>query len=348
MPSGLDSHFGVALQSAKGSPIITDSLFEYMYFTEGTGVTPNPVILPLDQEIGAGPLVRDVRKVAVSGAGSLEMIPRPNSIGWLLLGALGVVSTTTGAYHEHLFKFATNQFDLPYFTMRRRTTAVGGDVASDVRIAQLAFNFQSANFLRAQAAFLGASAPSYVEDTSAWTPDSYLDSTPPLLTCLGSVELPDGTSLKALSGSVTIVNGMPLEEQFILGQLNPDDIEVTSRAIVFQFAVKADASLYRQMMYDADGGSSWSTTILKEADIDFKMQTSEIAGGAQPYEIAFHANGQDEASGEANIAWNVQPISVRGNRQVVMAITGTVLADSSGAENGPFSVVLKNSKESYS
>jgi hypothetical protein len=347
MTSALDSHFGMTKQTAgKGTAISTDNLFKYFYFSQGTGISPASIVLPLDQEIGAGPLVRDVHKVGVSAAGGLEFIPRADSIGLLLLGALGEVSTVTSTYNTHTFKPATDQFSLPYFTVRRRT-GLGGDVASDVRVAGLSFMFRAANFVRATAALIGAGTPTFVDDTSAWTPTSYLDTTPPFLTCKGSLELPTGDSLTALRGSVTIGNNMPTDEQRIIGAYGLDDIEVVSRAIAMTFLVKADADLYEKMMYDASQSGSWTTEILKEAAMTMQFQSASNVSGSQPYQLSFHLNGENEASGDANVAWSVAPLNLQGNRQLTMAITGVVLADNASAADGPFSAQLINGTASY-
>jgi hypothetical protein len=347
MTSALDSHFGLAKQIAKGTAVSAASSFKYFYFSQGTGISPTPIVLPLDQEIGAGPLVRDVLKVGVSSAGGINFIPRADSVGLMLLGALGAVSTVTSAqYDTHTFKLGADPFDLPYFTLRRRT-AVGGDVAADVRIAGLSFVFQAANFLRASAAFLGVATPEFVADPSAWSASSYLDTTPPLLTCKGALQLPTGQALKALRGSITIGNNMPLDEQRLVGSYTPDDAEVVNRAIAMTFILKADATLYEKMMYDASQGGPWTPEILKEASMTMQFQSAGNVAAAQPYQLAFSVNGQNQAAGDANVAWSVQPINLQGNRQVTMAITGVVIADSFGAANGPFSAELINGRATY-
>lgn len=349
MGSALDSDFGLALQAGKGLPVTNDADFDYTYFSEGTGINPMPIVLPLEQEIGSGPLIRDVAKVGVSSGGAISFVPRPSTIGLFLKGVLGTAVSTPGAnFVTHTFKFADDPFDLPYFTLRRRVGALGGaDVGTDVRVAQLQFEFAAANFLRANAQFLGASAPTYVEDTSSWEPDNYRDNTPPFLTCKGAFELPTGTSMRVLRGTVSVVNVMPLDEQFIVGSYAPDDIEVVSRAIVFDMQVKADADLYHKMMYDPAKSGTWQPEIMREAVLNLRMETAQEVDAGQPYSLAFQANGKSEASGEANLAWSVEPIALRGNRQVVMRVTGTVLADNSGAANGPFSVTLINGRDNY-
>ncbi len=348
MTSALNSHFGLAKQTGKGSAVTANGSFKYFYFSDGTGISPVPIVLPLDQEIGSGPLIRDVKKVGVSSGGAINFIPRPDSLGLLLLGALGDVSTASGVdLYTHTLKFASDPFTQPYFTARRRVASIGGDIASDVKLAQLQFNFRAANFLRASAGFVGIGEPSYIQDASVWSADDYLDDTPPFLTCKGSVDLPDGNSLKAIEGSLTVGNVIPLQEQFILGSYTPDDAELNSRAVAMRFVVKADVDLYEKMMYDPAQSGAWVPDILKEADMSVEFETAEEITAGNPYKISFHFNGQDQASGNGNVAWSVEPISLRGNRQVLMAITGIVLADTTGATDGPFSAQLVNDTPAY-
>jgi hypothetical protein len=346
MTSALDSHVGLAKQTAKGTAITADASFKYLFFNDGPGMTPAPIVLPLDQEIGAGPLVRDMEKVGISSAGNMNFIPRANTLGLLLLGALGAVSSVTGSTpKEHTFKFAANEFDVPYFTFRRRSSALGGgEVFPDVRVASVGLNFRAANFLRGQAAFLGVGLPEYVDDVAAWTPASYLDTTPPMLTCKGALSI-DGESFKALSGSVVMGNVMPMQEQAIVGQYNFDDAEIVSRAIIIQLVVKAQAALYEKMMYDINQGGQWTPGIFKTADIGISFEsTQEISAGA-PYKVEVFANGQNDNT--SNIAWSVAPIALRGNRQVTMAVTGMILADTTSYADGPFSVKLTNTQSAY-
>lgn len=346
MTSALKSYFGMSKQSAKGSTVSTDSLFKYFYFSRGTGMTPAPIVLPLEQEVGSGSLTRDMTSVGLTTTGGAEFIPRPDSLGLMLLGALGDVSTVTGAsYNTHTFKFATDEFDIPYYTMRRES-AVGGEVFPDVRVAALGFQFRAANYLRATMGLLGASEPTYASSVS-WSPTDYMDSTPPMLTCKGAFELPTGTSLKVLRGSLLINNAMPLQEQMIVGSYTPDDIELTARGVVVSATVKVNKALYEKMMYDPAQGGSWQPDILKEADLNIKFQTASDVGGSQPYEVSFHFNGDNQASGTANVAWSVQPVALMGARQVLMQVTGMVLADTTSYADGPFSAQLINDTASY-
>ena len=88
MASSDASFFGLAKQTGIGVPNITAADFDYMLFKSG-GMAPNNIIVPLDDEIGGGAMTRDVKKMGVSAAGALEFIPRPKTLGKLLMGAFG-------------------------------------------------------------------------------------------------------------------------------------------------------------------------------------------------------------------------------------------------------------------
>ena len=357
MTSALNSHFGFALQTAKGTPNVTDTAYHYQFFSEGTGIEPEPMYLPLDQEIGSGQLIRDVKAVGVVGRGQFRFIPRPNFLGYLLLGALGQVTNTapTGQLTTatHLFDFQANQFNLPYFTMRRRISAGNfGDIVPDCRIETLQIEAKAANFVRGTCSVLGAGMPSITNTPDAWNAATYLDASDPFLTCKGTVELPTGTGLTLLEASITMANQMPLDEQMVIGHYTPDDIEVVMRSITVQFTAKVkDISLYQKMKYGQTGSgsitypASWLPNVYREAALNLTFQSERENDPGVPSSITIAANGSSGAN--SNIAWSCQPIGLRGNNQVVLSFSGTVLADNTAAAAGPFSVTLHNTKTSY-
>src|SRR5512134_3271477 len=106
MTASENSFVGLAKQTAKGTPNVTDNAFDYFLFCEG-GIGPQNVVIPLDQEVGGGALLRGMAKVGVTASGAFNMIPRPNTLGNFLYGAFGTVAApaqkaATTAY-EHVF-----------------------------------------------------------------------------------------------------------------------------------------------------------------------------------------------------------------------------------------------------
>src|SRR5512143_1570708 len=111
MTASESSVVGLAKQTAKGTPNVTDADFTYFLFTAGAG-GPQNLTIPLDQEVGGGALLRNMVKVGVTSGGQYQMIPRVDSIGHFLAAALGdatVVPTATD-YYTHTFKLGADQF----------------------------------------------------------------------------------------------------------------------------------------------------------------------------------------------------------------------------------------------
>jgi len=92
MTAAEKSFIGLAKQDEKGTPNTTDAEFNYLLFRAG-GVAPQNIVLPLDAEVGGGAMLRDMVKVGVTSGGALDIIPRPDTLGHFLLGAMGDIET---------------------------------------------------------------------------------------------------------------------------------------------------------------------------------------------------------------------------------------------------------------
>jgi len=343
MPSSEGSFIGLAKQTAKGTPNSTDAEFQYLLLLR-SGLGPQNVNLPLDQEVGGGAFVRNVVKVGVTSGGPIRFIPRPDSIGHFLMAFFGNVNSaviTTSAY-THTFSFGTSQFTVPYYTIRNSPGGMFGEQLQDCRLALLNFTFAARDFLRAEAAFVGG-LPTDV-DTAAWTPESYLDEGPQFLTVLSHIEVPDGTAWKVLSGNLSLMSNIPLDQQWIIGSYSPDDFAINSRAVQMTLRVKIadDGVLYKKMMMDPEGGTDWAADLLKEGSIDLSFISNEIAEGTTPYSLKFMANGD---SGNGNVVFTVTPLDIIPGRQLVMDVTGTFLADP--VADSPVSAELVSLKTTY-
>jgi hypothetical protein len=340
MTASESSLLGLAKQSTKGTPIAVDASFQYMLFNEGA-VAPNTVMLPLDPEVGGGAFLRNLVKVGVTSAGVLTFIPRPKSIGHLLMGVLGKSAAPTGAgtAKTHVLTVDPDQFKLPYYTLRSAPGKMWGEIIQDVRVASLGLSWKAANFLRGQVAFMGGS-PTIDEDVSLWvgTPDGG----PQFLAAETLIESEVGTTfdgVKVLSGAIQAGMNIPLDEQWITGSYSPDDFDINSRAFVITLAMKVtNKTLYEKMAYDAAAGGAWATAALREGDIAITFKSDQVVEAGTPYSLKVVANG---ASGsDANVVWSVSPIALRAGRQVTLVATGTFLADPSGAT--PITATLVN------
>ena len=337
------SFVGLAKQTAKGTPNTTDASFKYFLFNEGTAGPQNSVI-PLDQEVGGGAMLRGMAKVGVVSAGAFTIIPRPEILGHFLLGALGAVETpvvkgTTGYLHE--FHLGADQFSAPYFTVRNSPGSLWGETYQDCRIAGLSLAWRAADYLRGQVSFLGG-LPTPNVSTATWSALTYVDGGPQFLAPLFTVEVPTSTPLKVLSGAMTFGMQIPLDEQWITGSYYPDDFDINNRAFSLTLVVKAtDATLYNKMSYDPANGAAWTANLFREADIALKFNSDVEAGTAFPYSVEVVANGETGAT--ANVLWSCTPISMAAGKQLTFAVTGMFTADPGGTLE-PITVNLINKK----
>jgi hypothetical protein len=345
MGSAEGSFYGLAKQTAKGTPNTTDASFKYLLFNEG-GISPNNMILPLDPEVGGGALIRNVQKVGVTAGGALSFIPRPATLGMFLNGLLNDVSTVDNAdgSYTHTFTLGSDHFAAPYYTVRSAPGNLWGEQHQDVRVTSLALSWRGANFVRGQVGLIGG-LPAKVS-TAAWNALTYVDGGPQFIAPLGDIELPSATDIKVLGGSFVAAAAIPLDEQMIVGSYSPDDLDIVSKSFMIQMAVKiSDGDLYTKMMIDPDGGNAWVAEIFKEADFKLEFSSDQEAASGVPYKISIAANGENQASGDANVAWSAQPVSVRAGRNLIMNVTGTFLADPLAGD--PISVELTNQTASY-
>jgi len=310
------SVFGVAQQTGKGTPNVTDADFKYILFTEGVP-TPQNITRALDREVGAGALPQGSVKVGVLSGAQMQFIPRPQTLGELLYAQLGAVSTEDNTtYFTHTFTLPTDQFSQP-----------------------------GADFMRGAFAFQGG-LPQKVASMAAWAPQTYIDEGPQFLSPVSSIEVPTSTSIKVLEGAITMGSAVPLDEQWIVGSYYPDDTPTVNRAIGLTMTVLIeDNTLYQKLMYDPTGGADWTADIFREADIALSFVSDQEVDTGVPYSLLFEANGQNAASGDSNIQWSVQPVAIQAGRQMKMIISGIFTASPTVDE--PITVTLVNGEASY-
>jgi len=199
--------------------------------------------------------------------------------------------------------------------------------------------FRAGDYLRGQVSLLGGTPTPNVTTTS-WSPATYVDGGPQFLATEQSVEVPTGTNIKVLRGSFTAVNQIPLDEQWIVGSYAPDDFEINQKAYTINLVCKiSDETLYNKMSYDPANGSAWVADLFRNGDILLKFESPKEADTGIPYSIDINANGETDST--ANIVWSAEPIALRAGRQVLLSVTGVVLAYSGGE---PLTVTVVNTE----
>jgi hypothetical protein len=294
--------------------------------------------------VGGGAMTRNVLKVGVMSGGQLEIIPRPATLGTFFHGITGAVNTVDGTdgSFEHTFTLS-DQFASPWYTIRNAPGQLQGEQFADCKVASLALSWRAANFVRGAVGFQGVGVPEVVSMAS-WAAPSKVDGGPQFLAPLGKIELPTGQAVYVTAGSFTAGIQMPFDEQWVVGSYSPQTLSITKRAYVLSLAVKIeDAALYKKIMYDGNGGSTWLPAIFREASFSLEFASDVQAAASKPFRFSIAANGQTGA--DANVTWSAQPINMQAGRQLIMAVTGTFLASPDG--NTPLTIKLTNDVASY-
>lgn len=318
------SYLGLAQQSAFGSE--ATSGFKYMLFRRGS-FGPNNVVLPLGPEVGGGAFERSVVKVGVTTGGALQFTPRPDTIGEILAGTLGDAAVSgTAAPYTHTFTLGTDEFSVPYYTYRLNPGGISnwGEVYPDCVVSGFSLDWRAPGFVNGTVAVIGRE-PS-IEAASGWSPT--IDDGPQFLTAADSaIELPTSTAVKVLAGSFAIANIIPLDQQWVVGADSPGSLDIVHRTAMINLVIKIDdKTLYEQMLYDPASSGAWVAKMYRESDFLLKMESDQIAGGTTPHSITIKANGQTEASGDANVIWTATPLDLIAQRQIVMNVSGMYIA----------------------
>lgn len=340
MTASEGTFLGLAKQTAFNTPNVTDGDFKYLLYARGQQ-GPSPIVLPLDPEVGGGAMLRNVVKVGVQSGGQLEFIPRPETLGFFLYGVTGKVTTTgAGPSYSHAFELDADQFAAPYYTARYAPGNLWGEQFQDCRFNFLSLNWRSPDYIRGNLSFLGRTPAKVV--TATWNALAQVDGGPQFLTPLGTMELPTATAVKVLTGAFTAVAQIPLDQQYIVGGYEPENLDIVRREYTLSLGIKiTDATLYTKIMYDPAGGSAWVADMFREADLNIKFNSDAEADTAIPYSFKIEANG---SSGDAaNVTWQAQPLATIAQRQIVMNVTGTFLADATL----PIKITLVNTRATY-
>lgn len=260
------------------------------------------------------------------------------------------VGYADGSY-THTYTLGANQYSAPYYTFRSAPASLWGEQYNDCRVSFTALTFRSPDYLRGTFAFMGRT-PSKVS-TGTWGALAKVDGGAQFITPASAIEIPTSTSAKVLSGSIALISNIPLDQQYIVGGYEPVGLDIVSRQFNVQFGLKIDDEvLYTKMMYDPAGGNAWVPDIFREADNLIRFRSDKDAAiytpagatvNSRSFELTVSGNG---LSGDnSNVAWSATPPARVAQRQLVMNVVGTFLADPTAGE--PITLTLVNRRASY-
>lgn len=212
----------------------------------------------------------------------VDLIPRlEDSLGYLLYGTLGSVSSVGGSKYGaagwstnsgatgHLFRFNTDQAQLPWLAARLRMpgaatdgSQVQGEVGYDAKVSGLRLNIPGAGMLTGRFGVQGrAFYRPVAADTNAWTyANSFEDSKSIGHSGRGSLNILSNVP-KVTGCTIDIINSLTRpQDEFVVGSFFPDDVAVLSRSVRIRASVKwENPDLWNQIYYGAAAGTDWTS-----------------------------------------------------------------------------------------
>ena len=348
----------------------TDGDFSYFPLTDfGLGPVKNQDNLP--PEIGGKALPTGAFVSGTWAEGTASMVARLDErLGWVLLAALGYVSTisdvtiaqhlagtgTTAGVYTHAFRFYdTDQYFIPWLTLRRflpHTTAANalGEVLQDGKVRSLTVTGAAgapvtcdldlvARLPSADSASPGTDFD-YEPGWAAATFDDFDDFA--VTSCDGHFQV-EGTEFKVTNVAVTLTNQPLAPAQSVhIGTTHPLDYPNLGRNCQITATILVeDYNLYVSTFAGtANAGADADVScIVYKADLDVMLATQTYVTGSEPYRIRIMSN-----TAEDNVAWQVRPLRVQPNRPIVLQVTANIQAIASGM---PIVFYLQNAKTGY-
>ncbi|MEM4235163.1 MAG: hypothetical protein QXU75_08450 [Candidatus Methanomethylicaceae archaeon] len=242
---------------------------------------------------------------------------------------LGIRETGAKTYVAKLDQ--SDQFSIPYHTVRFLPGKLWKETYVDTRFVALGLEWAASQFMRGTLAMLGRQ-PKFANDTSLTASP---DNGSPFVGVSGYVEF-GGTSLKTIGGNFAVQNQVSMDEEYVIGSYYPETLSIVSRTAAINFIVKIDdADLYKKMMYNPSASNEWSEQIMRDGNFVFSLASEPRASSTSPFSSGAPSDYQAlrnrimiYADMDAQkMAWTATPIGLRAQRQITMQMSGLFLAD---------------------
>lgn len=212
----------------------------------------------------------------------VDLIPRlEDSLGYLLYATLGSVSTIAGQKYTdtgwatltgatgHLFRFASDQTQLPWLATRLRMpgsaadgSQVQGEVGYDCKASGLRLNVPGAGMITARFGVQGrAFYRPVAASVNAWTYENEFEDSNSIAHA-GRGSLYIGSNTPKITGlTIDIINGLTRpQDEFIVGSFFPDDVAVLARSVRLRAAVKwENPDLWNLIYFGGTNGTDWTS-----------------------------------------------------------------------------------------
>ena len=313
-------------------------------------------------EVGGTPVPTMPYRAGILSAGGATIAPRlENTLGWLLYGAIGDVSTETGkdvfgttvtGFNSHEFAFDTQaEGFVPWMTFYKeipgyQATDFFGETYQDCKVLSLVTTFPNDGLIQTRVDVLGRMAG----NTTQWTAGKKTDfanthyedheSVPIGSNTGGFLKIPSfsGDDLPVVGATVSIQNApLDIRQEKVYGSPYIHDVTVTGRVLTVDMVLKwEDPALYRSIITGSTTGTQWTCKPwISDLDIyALSCDDSSVAGA--PYQLRVTA---------PKVMYQVAGgISLGGNEAVMMRVMGTAIK---GTEDY-YTVALGNTVTSYS
>jgi hypothetical protein len=375
-----DALFGMGIQVGDGATeylkmaagyeiaVSDDDDFSYYAVTDlSLGPVKNMDNLP--DEIGGVALPAGAFTTGAWAEGPVSLIPRlDNRFGWLLLAAMGEVSTIADTLianlplladsvggdtgiHSHLFQFnVDNQYFIPWLTMRRllphaTTASRVGETFQDGHVRTMTMNIAAGAAVGVDLDILARLKQSdYVFDYNpSWAAATFDDiDNFAVTTCDGWFEV-EGTAFPVTNVALTVTNQLLAPAQsLVVGDFNPEDFPNLGRtAVVTATFLVEDWDLYTSIFRGAANTTDANVACpVYNADLDVMVASQTYISGNEPYRCRILSNQSSD-----NVAWSVRPVRFAPNQPIRAQVTGTIQATAAGQY--PLYVILQNDQANY-
>lgn len=293
-------------------------------------------------EVGGRPLPTIPYKAGVMVGGGASIHPRLEaSVGWLLKGALGYSTSSSGSggVKVHTLKLdPTTPGYVPFMGFRKLIPSDGqvgnyglGETYNDCKVTSLALTLPNDGLIAARVDVIGRSFG--LEQDPAWgitsgSPGGWdpaygefedYTSIPIGTTPGGYISTPDFGVLPVVQAVVAIQNAnLDPRMEKVYGSPYLEDVTIVSRQVSLDLTVKwTNPDLYRQILTNSTTGTAWSSVPFTSAVTFRTVSPANISGEAQPYELTVVIT-------EAMLSLQ-GGIQLVGNDAVLMRFRGTAL-----------------------
>ena len=329
---------GFGPSAGKGSGVANGSWYRHKATLIDLAVLDDQRLGP--PEVGGRPLPTIPYKAGVMVGGGATLNPRLEaSLGWLLGGALGYSTTSSGsgAIKKHFFKLDPNSPGLvPWMGFRKYIPADAaadslGERFDDCKITNLVLTLPNDGLVSARVdavgrEFLLEEDPSWgisSGSTGGWDPTygEFEDYTSvPIGTDIGGyINTPSFGDLPVVQCQVGIQN-MPLDPRMekVYGSPYLEDVTIVSKAVTLDLTVKwTNPDLYQQILTGSTSGTTWSSQPFTTSMEFLTRSPNVMPSESVPYMLYVQVT-------EALLSLQ-GGIQLAGNNAVLMRFTGTAL-----------------------